>query len=286
MERLFLRRQRFLLSLISLFDIACTATDLQKIVFLYQSGTGDRFYDFVPYRFGCFSFTLSGDLSELRRRKLAIFELVKPTGGYPYALPFVETKAITDLRGDDLVRESYIRSPFHAINSEILDRILTGKQAAIVTALKRKLRSQGARIDTIGTEGRTTENFLSALVRSGVSVLCDVRGEDVCRHSRFSSRFLASVTPKLGIRYLAMPQLRAEEDGDAFMLANANRFDFLEECRRQLPGKQERLGGILRSLEQGCRVALMGFESDARLCCRGVVRDYLRARTNLAGCDL
>ena len=58
--------QRVLLELLDALNESVGSTDCQKLLFLYtREGEPTPSYDFVPYRFGCFSFTSYADKRRL-----------------------------------------------------------------------------------------------------------------------------------------------------------------------------------------------------------------------------
>lgn len=61
------KRQRFLLSFISQLPDEIAFTNLQKLVFLYTMREKTDFYEFVPYKFGPYSFQLREDVDFLRK---------------------------------------------------------------------------------------------------------------------------------------------------------------------------------------------------------------------------
>ena len=59
-------RQKLLLALLDVFGGKQAATDFQKYLFLYTTTCErDKSYDFVPYKFGCYSFQASVDKLKL-----------------------------------------------------------------------------------------------------------------------------------------------------------------------------------------------------------------------------
>ena len=60
-------RQRFLLVFIRQINESVSSTDLQKLVFLYTMKENPGFYDFLPYKYGAYSFQLAEDLDILQR---------------------------------------------------------------------------------------------------------------------------------------------------------------------------------------------------------------------------
>src|SRR5258707_4980 len=64
-------RQRVLLELLDALNEPVGSTDFQKLLFLYtREGEPTPSYDFVPYRFGCFSFTSYADKRRLMEQGL------------------------------------------------------------------------------------------------------------------------------------------------------------------------------------------------------------------------
>jgi len=76
------KRQRFLLAFIRQLRDGVTSTDLQKLVFLYTMKVKSRFYEFIPYKFGAYSFQLAEDADLLRRNGYLATEglRIKATG--------------------------------------------------------------------------------------------------------------------------------------------------------------------------------------------------------------
>jgi len=65
-------RQKLLLALLQKFGGKLTSIDLQKYLFLFtETCQQDKSYEFVPYRFGCFSFQSYAD-----RRKFVDFGIL------------------------------------------------------------------------------------------------------------------------------------------------------------------------------------------------------------------
>lgn len=61
------KRQRFLLSFIHQLDENVTVTDIQKLAFLHTMSGESNYYEFIPYKFGAYSFQLGEDLDILAK---------------------------------------------------------------------------------------------------------------------------------------------------------------------------------------------------------------------------
>lgn len=69
--------QRYLLSFLRQLNGIVTATDLQKLVFLHTMAGDSSYYEFVPYKFGSYSFQLKEDLDILQRDGFITLEHVQ-----------------------------------------------------------------------------------------------------------------------------------------------------------------------------------------------------------------
>ena len=68
-----LKRQQLLLTLLDALAVPTCHTDFQKLLFLYtQEDIEEPSYEFIPYRFGCFSFTSYADKRKMIESGLLI----------------------------------------------------------------------------------------------------------------------------------------------------------------------------------------------------------------------
>ena len=120
------KRQRFLLSFIRQLTSSVTVTELQKLVFLHTMEGESNYYEFLPYKFGSYSFQLREDLDILRKKGFVAFNSeqgstrVKAVGKYSKDNLF----RIAAERGNELIRRAYREYPYYAIKSEITERLL------------------------------------------------------------------------------------------------------------------------------------------------------------------
>ncbi len=191
-----LNRQRHLLSLLDALGGRVSNMDFQKLLFLYSQEEVTPPYEFVPYKFGVFSFTSYADRRKLVERGLlsdeenvwALIDIGRRAVGTE-AQPAVTRFAQANgrLRGDALVADTYRRFPYYATRSEIARTVLRGAAGAL-QRIENARRSREAGLLTIGYEGLSLEGYLNRLLQSGVTLLCDVRrnplsrkyGETVC----------------------------------------------------------------------------------------------------------
>jgi hypothetical protein len=184
-----LTRQKTVLGLLTQAAGPLSPTVFVKLVFLLRHETElqeDRsFYDFVPYSFGPFSFTLYRDLSRLRQngyvtpqeeRVALCAGALGPAGQRVRELPAPVRSAVADVVGryggmsrKALIRHVYSRYPWFALNSKLPERdsvsVPQPRQAALA-------------VYTAGYEGRSVEAFLNDLLTRGIHVVVDGHRQD------------------------------------------------------------------------------------------------------------
>lgn len=199
------QRQKHLLALLDAVGGDVGALDFQKLLFLYCSEVeATPTYEFVPYRFGGFSFTSYADKRRLIDEGLLVDEertwkltpagkaCAKVDGRVRMNMDRFATNH-AKLRGDALVAEAYRRHPFHAIRSEVANRVLAGDKLALLAIDAARPAKSRPGLCTIGYEGCTLENYLNRLLRAGVTLLCDVRRNPLSRKYGFSKSTLCKV---------------------------------------------------------------------------------------------
>jgi len=284
-----LKRQVALLVLLRLLGGRSSRLDFQKLLFLFcQEQDAEAPYDFVPHRFGAFSFTSYADRCRLIDRDLLaadVADWVLTVGGrevVPNDVPYL--KSMSDfarrwrgLSGDALVTETYRRFPYFATRSEIAGRVLLDDQDALARIDEARPAIGPAGLVTIGYEGRSLEAYLNLLSMDGVTVLCDVRRNPLSRKYGFSKRALESGCTAVGIRYAHLPQLGIASDQRRDLRTRAD-YDalFLRYERDYLPHQGEALAAIRDWIAAGERVALTCYELHPEQCHRHCVTEALQ----------
>jgi len=279
-----LTRQKALLSLLAGLGQPTGNTDFQKLLFLYtQEHEETPSYDFVPYRFGCFSFTSCADRRRLVEKGLLSddehhWELTAEGREAAHAFSTSRQRASRflhgsgQLRGDALIAEVYRRHPFYATRSEILERVLPlASDRDRVAACQPPRRPPG--LLTIGYEGRSLEAYLNLLLRSSVTLLCDVRRNPLSRKYGFSKGSLSNACEGVGITYVHLPELGIASEQRRGLSTVADYRSLFEAYEREsLPGLDASLRRIREWMTRdGHRVALTCYEADPSLCHRHCV---------------
>lgn len=281
-------RQRVLLTLLDALGGQVSPTDFQKLLFLYTRKQEAPSYEFVPYKFGCFSFSSYADKRRLIEQGLLendadqwkLTAEGRATIRKRSVNPMVAARFHKDhagLRGNDLVAEVYRKYPYYATRSEIVDKVLRNKTEK-QRILEERPAKAAAGLMTIGYEGKCLETYLNQLLRAGVTVLCDVRRNPLSRKYGFSKTTLRGACESLGIRYEHLPELGIPSEERRELKTQAD-YDalFVDYERDSLPLQTEALATIRSWIKAGDSVALTCFELHPHQCHRHCVAEALEA---------
>jgi uncharacterized protein (DUF488 family) len=281
-------RQKRLLALLDAFSGLVGNLDFQKLLFLYcQEVEESPIYDFVPYKYGGFSFTSYADKRRLTEQGLLgdeerawhLTALGKTAAVVTFSVRIKMdqfAKRHARLRGDALVAEAYRRYPYYAIHSEIAERVLAGDAKALQEINNARPVASSPGLYTIGYEGLSLEGYLNRLLKSGVTLLCDVRRNPLSRKYGFSKGTLSKSCEGVGIRYEHLPELgiATEERRGLDTQADYDALFAIYE-RHSLPKQHAALIKIKQWIESGERVALTCYEQSPEQCHRHCVAEAL-----------
>lgn len=271
-------RRKIILALLQLFDGQLDKIRLQKLLFLFTQKQQKKEYDFVPYRFGCYSFSLNADLSTMVKKEILNetekeISLINPinliSGLKPDDKRFLlEVKTnYGGMSANALMKHTYINYPFFATRSEAAERILSKTELQKVTDAKPK--GNKTILFTIGYEGISLEEYLVRLLKNDVKVLVDVRNNAMSMKYGFSKSQLIKYCGYLGIQYLHFPDVGIQSD-QRQELNSQNDYDKLFSVYRKnnLTQTTKSQNDILNLLKQHKRIALTCFEADICQCHR------------------
>jgi len=271
------KRQKILLALLEQFDGELSRTSLQKLLFLFCEYRADPVYEFVPYKYGCFSFQAAAD-----RRKLTDKGLLADSGRWKLAnrggfldqLDYADRQALWDLKERfggvsqrELVRHVYVSYPYYATRSGIASRILTPEEQKAV--MRHQPQATGNILFSIGYEGLKLEGYLNRLIRSDVRVVCDVRKNPLSRKFGFSKTALSTALARVGIEYCHLPKLGIVSDKRHDLETQAD-YDalFAEYEKTTLAEGQPEVARIAELLRTKKRIALLCYEKRPEQCHR------------------
>ena len=271
-------RRKIILALLQLFDGQLDKIRLQKLLFLFTQKQQKKEYDFVPYRFGCYSFSLNADLSKMVKKEILNetekeISLINPinliSGLKPDDKKFLlEVKTnYGGMSANALMKHTYINYPFFATRSEAAERILSKTELQKVTDAKPK--GNKTILFTIGYEGISLEEYLVRLLKNDVKVLVDVRNNPLSMKYGFSKSQLKKYCASLGIEYVHIPEVGIQSDQRQELNTQSD-YDKLFAVYRKnnLTKTTTSQNEILKLLKQHKRIALTCFEANICQCHR------------------
>jgi len=271
-------RRKILLSLLELFDGELEKIRLQKLLMLLSKFQEKPSFDFVPYKYGCFSFQANADLKTLTKYQ-QVEEKDKnwvrsDSISYISELKSSDKKALFDIRklyrnksSSELIDLTYKRYPYYAINSTILKKVLTGDDLAKVTRLKKEHTEH--KLFTIGYEGISLESYLNKLIKHGINALIDVRRNALSMKYGFSKKQLETACNGINIEYYHLPKLGIESNKRQELNSQKD-YDklFIEYSKSNLANTQDVQNEVISLLKKHKRIALTCFEANICQCHR------------------
>jgi len=277
-------RQKTLVGLLSAFGGRLPSTDFQKYLFLFtREFQQEPSFEFVPYRFGSFSFQSYAD----KRRLVEIGALADSVDwqvqeGFSANGLFDEAAfnrcyaKYSHLHGTKLLQDVYRRYPYYAINSERAAKIMSAQEFSAIMAARPS--ATAACFFTIGYEGSSLEAYLNRLIKNNVKTLVDVRRNPLSRKYGFSKKTLSDTVRKLGIGYVHIPELGIASDRRKELNTQAD-YDRLFKSyeKQELKQNGKALQDLFDIFLKDKRVAITCFEADVCMCHRGRVAKAMSA---------
>jgi hypothetical protein len=271
-------RRKILLSLIQLSGGSIEKIALQKLLFLFSRRQAIPAFEFVPYKYGCYSFSANADLTVMARKGMLVesdtsFGKNDP-GDYVRQLHPEDAQLLCNvvsdyggLDADALMRRTYIQYPYYATRSEAAARLLSKEEIEVVQS--EKSASQKTILFTIGYEGISLEEYLNRLLRYDVRLLVDVRNNPLSMKYGFSKSRLRQYCTSLGIEYIHLPEVGIRSDQRRELHAQSDYDELFARYRAenltQTIGVQKQ---ILDLLQRQKRIALTCFEANIHQCHR------------------
>lgn len=291
-------RRKLMLGILEEFGGKLNHTNFQKILFLVTRKQEKKSFDFVPYKYGCFSFQANQDLLTLGKYNLVKAEKTAKSSNWKLNSQdlsfFSELNkedqsaiklVIREIKGfsqKDLVRHTYINYPYYATKSQIAEELLNSNEIAPIEKQKRNLDS--FEFFTIGYEGISLESYLNKLIINDVKLLCDVRKNSLSRKYGFSKSQLQNACESIGIKYLHIPDLGIDSDKRQELNTISDYNILFEEYEKTTLKKNHNSIKYLFQLAKDYRrVAITCFEKEVCMCHRGRV---LKALTTLPHWDI
>lgn len=271
-------RRKIILALLQLFDGQLDKIRLQKLLFLFANNQAKAEYDFIPYKFGCYSYSANADMTAMVTRGFLTedektFAKKDPTD-YLKQLKPADLKLLQDVKNNygkmsanTLMKHTYINFPFYAIKSEVAEKILSEEELEKIA--KAKPKSNKTVLFTIGYEGISLEEYLVRLLKNDVKVLVDVRNNPLSMKYGFSKSQLKKYCSSLGIDYVHIPEVGIQGDQRQELNTQSD-YDklFAVYRKKNLTQTITQQQQILNLLKQHKRIALTCFEANICQCHR------------------
>ena len=263
-----------------------------KLVFLMRQETHLKnepaFYDFVPYKYGPFSFVLYRELHNLRQdgfvtpdeTRFALFDRnIAVAKQKINELPKAYREAVDDIvrrhgrkSQSELVKDVYTRYPWFATNSELTK--LPPNSSNLV-------KNTCPAVYTAGYQGKSVDAFFDNLLKNGIQLVIDVRANPVSRNYGFSKKKFKETAERLGLDYRHLPELGIPSR----YRANLSDFDSYQrlmmkyefELIPNLGSKIDEVGEIMKKIP----AVLMCVEKDVETCHRSRLAVATARKTGL-----
>lgn len=251
---------------------------LQKLLFLLTNRQEEPNYDFIPYLYGCYSFSATADLTAMvRNGNLAegtnhftnlekVNYISKLTERDKQILREIKI-AYGNMSANALMKYTYLNYEYYAINSIKAKKLLSDSEYNKITS-SRPI-NESTTLYTIGYEGISLEAYLNRLIKNDVKILVDVRNNPLSMKFGFSKTQLKGFCENVGIQYIHIPEVGIQSKYRQ-QLNSQTDYDKLFDLYRKnnLTKTLSHQEKILALLKEKKRIALTCFEADICQCHR------------------
>ena len=280
-------RRKVILALLEKFGGELKSTHFQKLLLLFTRRQRKPAFEFVPYKYGAFSFQARADkgtmikYGQLKDSRPWVFSADQ---SYLGELNQTDQKILDDLwkefknySTEELVRYTYREYPFYATRSEIAEKLLTEDEWKRVELSRPK--NNGNKLYTIGYEGISAEEYMNRLYSRQVNLLVDVRKNSMSMKYGFSKSQLKNMCQKMGIGFLHIPELGIESKKRQKLDTQKDYERLFKEYEEHtLPNKENEIILLKELVEKNERVAITCFEREHTSCHRHKISDHLQTK--------
>jgi hypothetical protein len=280
-------RRKIILALLEIFDGKLEKIRLQKLLFLFSQRQEKADYDFIPYKYGCYSYSATADLNTMVSKgfladdndglaKIDKSSYLKSIKEQDKKYLFEIKKLYGALDGNALMKHTYLNYPYFAINSVKAKELLSDHALQIVNDSRPK--SDSTILYTIGYEGISLEEYLNRLIKNNVQVLIDVRKNPLSMKYGFSKSLLKRFCESVGVQYLHFPEVGIESDQRQELNCQYDYDNLFKRYKNDnLVKTTLTQSAILNILIANKRIALTCFESNICQCHRKPLAEAIAA---------
>ena len=279
-------RRKVILGLIELLNGEIEKIQFQKLLFLYAMKKQKPEYDFVPYKYGCYSYSAKADMNTMVRKGY----LSETENKYNKidSIHYLQKVKLSDRKllqevvlkygkmgVNALIKHTYLNFPFYAFRSTVAKNVLPGELYERVERATPK--DKETTLFTIGYEGISLEMYLQKLLRNNVKLLVDVRKNPLSMKFGFSKTLLKRYSNSLGIDYLHIPDVGINSNKRQQLETHADYerlfADYRESTLSETTEAQQHILDLLRRYE---RIALTCFEAEPCQCHRSHLAEAIK----------
>ncbi|RYY07552.1 MAG: DUF488 domain-containing protein [Sphingobacteriaceae bacterium] len=271
-------RRKILLAILQSFEGHLPKISLQKLLFLFVNRQLKPNYDFVPQKYGCYSFSANADLTAMVKHgqlnedqnsftKIDSINYIKTLNEKDRKI-LIEVKNIYgNLTAESLMKFTYTNYQYYAINSVKAKEILTEEQYENILNSRPVINK--TILYTIGYEGISLEEYLNRLVKNDVKVLVDVRSNAMSMKFGFSKTQLKTFCSSLNIEYIHVPEVGIQSEYRQELKTQMDYDNLFDNYKRHnLKKTISQQQQILNLLKDKKRIALTCFEANICQCHR------------------
>lgn len=263
---------------------------IQKLLFLLCESLDNKIYDFMPYKYGCYSMQLSQDLRNLVKDGYLLCEADGPSHKYKISRNDLGLNKLIEeednliinkvikrfgaIQKNDLIKYTYLNYPFFAINSVMAKDLLSERE--LLSVMKQRPQKDERTLMTIGYEGLSLEKYIVILIKNDVHILCDVRKNAYSQKFGFSKIQLQKACEGAGIKYEHLPNLGIVTEKRKDLKEQSDYDVLFEEYENTtlIEAKNE-LNHLYKLLQDEKRIALTCFEHNPLQCHRSRIAKKL-----------
>lgn len=273
-------RQKIILSLIDQMGGQIPRQRLVKLAFLFSKEARIKnFYEFVPYHYGPFSFTLYHELEMLERNGYIVpstdriqrfSDVVIPPIDFALKNAIINfSKKYSTLSTETVVENVYSNYPWFTINAEAVEN-------------RRENRPKGkCAVYTAGYEGLQIDGFLNMLLDAGIEQVIDVRHNPIARRYGFHKSTLSRLCQNLNIKYRHVPEVGIPSELRANLQQPSDYILLFQEYEREVlpaqPKAIQKIAGWIKSQPS----VLVCMEANPDFCHRSYLAVQIANHTKL-----
>ncbi len=276
-----LGRQKIVLTLLRIAKRSVSRLEMVKWLFLLRHETsivdGIPFYDFLPYQYGPFSFTLYHEIN-----KLIESGLVRAVGSSHWVCNTAENMEVSkDMENrlywfvnkysayaiDSLIDHVYNKFPWYTVNSqrEKLAQVPAAESKAYIA----------------GYEGLSVDLFINNLLHAGIKHIVDVRKNPIARRYGFHKKTLSTICNSIEMKYTHAENLGIPSELRQNLSCQSDYDNLFYEYENTTLKQEEAYIDDLACGMQKEATVLICMESDPYCCHRTRIAEKITSLTNM-----